>query len=78
MGTNRQGSVRPGDIKTENYLFFQTTPFLCLLNVKQTKIRGYFIYHRCKFNNSMAIKPVECSLRGTIIPAGPAVSPSMD
>jgi hypothetical protein len=39
MGTNRQDVVRSRDIKSENYLFFQKTPFFCLLNVKQTKIR---------------------------------------
>jgi hypothetical protein len=29
-----------------------------LLNVKQTKIRGDFIFGGCKFNNSKTIKPV--------------------
>jgi hypothetical protein len=43
----------------EKNLFFQKTPFLCLLNVKQTKIRGHFIFGGCKFNNSMTVKPVE-------------------
>jgi hypothetical protein len=57
MVTNSQGFVRSGVIKIENYLFFQTTPFLCLLNVKQTKIRGDFIFSACKFNNSKSVKP---------------------
>jgi hypothetical protein len=56
MGANPQHSVQPEDIAHENYLFFQKTPFLCLLNIKQTKIRGYFIFGACKFNNSKTFR----------------------
>jgi hypothetical protein len=42
MGTNQQDFARAWVTESENYLFFQKTPFLCLLNVKQTKIRGYY------------------------------------
>jgi hypothetical protein len=48
MNANPQTFARSRDTKSENYLFFQTTPFFCLLNVKQTKIRGYFIFGECK------------------------------
>jgi hypothetical protein len=44
MSANPQQLVRPKDRESENYLFFQMTPFFCLLNVKQTKIRGDFIF----------------------------------
>jgi len=42
--TNPQDFVQAWDRANENYLFFQMTPFFCLLNVKQIKIRGNFIF----------------------------------
>jgi hypothetical protein len=44
MVANLQRSVLSWDAADANYLFFQKTPFFCLLNVKQTKIQGYFIF----------------------------------
>jgi hypothetical protein len=48
MGANPQSLMRPMDSFDANYLFFRKTPFFCLLNVKHTKIRGYFIFRGCK------------------------------
>jgi hypothetical protein len=48
MGANPQIFGRSWDGADANYLFFQKTPFFCLLNAKQTKIRGDFIFRTCK------------------------------
>jgi hypothetical protein len=47
-GMMQEDFQRSQDIENENYLFFQKTPFLRLLNIKQTKIRRYFIFRECK------------------------------
>jgi hypothetical protein len=63
-------------IEIENYLFFQMTPFLCLLNVKQTKIRGYFIFRNRKsarlrqINSDRPLKPESTNRKGRILRAG--------